>query len=83
MNARLRWKLKAIQKGRIGGPRRGSMLHDGVKTYATVSANEYGTWYWVAGWDSNVPHMNTCDTPVKTVEEAKKQALAYVKKHII
>ncbi len=35
-------------------------------------------WYWVAGWDSGVPHYNSCNAPVATPEEAKKEAQAYI-----
>lgn len=84
MNIRLRWKLKAAPTGlmaMVSGPR-GSMLHDGEITYATVSADRKGGWFWVAGWDSDVPYMNTCASPVASVDEAKAEALAYVKQHL-
>lgn len=86
---KLRWKkedratgLRAVTAGE-----RGSYYHDGDKKYATVSSlrNGFGPtigWYWVAGWNSGVPHKNTCSSPCGTEKEAKAQAAAYVKKHI-
>jgi len=85
MKIKLRWKLKPAATGlmAVGAGPRGSILHDGEKTFAQVIAHRGGTsWYWVAGWDSDVPYMNTCEAPVPTAEEAKAQALAYVKCHI-
>lgn len=85
MKIRLRWKLKPAVTGlmAIGAGPRGSILHDGEKTYAQVSSNRSGTeWYWVSGWDSDVPYCNTHDRSVASVEEAKAQALAYVKSHV-
>lgn len=57
-------------------------MHDGEKRYATVSADRNGGWYWVAGWDSDVPYFNSCDSLVATENEAKAQALAYVKRNV-
>ena len=84
---RLRWKLdpKATGLARVIAGPRGSTLRDESGTrYAVVSAAGRTSegWYWVAGWGSGVPHMNTCDAPCATVEEAKAQALAYVKSHL-
>ncbi len=82
---KLRWKLKPAETGlrAVGAGPRGSILHDGEKTYAQVSSSRGGAeWYWVAGWDSDVPYMNTCNSTVASAEEAKAQAMAYVKRHI-
>ncbi len=84
---RLRWKLNPRETGlaRVGAGPRGSTLRDGSgKRYATVSAlgSGHDGWFWVAGWGSGVPHKNTCDAPCATVEEAKAQAMAYVKSHL-
>lgn len=85
---KLRWKLNPRETGlrAIGAGPRGSRLHDGEKTYATVSAlrhrHETTGWFWVAGWDSDVPYMNTCNAPVATADDAKAAAMAYVKKHL-
>ncbi len=84
MTIRLRWKLKPAPEGlkAVGAGPRGSILHDGEKRYATVSADRKGGWYWVAGWDSDVPYNNSCNTPVASADEAKAQALAYVKQNM-
>lgn len=84
MNIRLRWKKNPAPTGlmAVGSGPRGSKLHDGEKKYASVCADRQERWYWVAGWDSDVPYMNTCDSSVATEDEAKSQALAYVKKHL-
>lgn len=87
---RLTWKKNAPETGlrRIGSGPRGSKLHDGVKTYATVSAlggGMYGPvrgWYWVSGWSSGVPYKNTCQTPEATEDDAKKAAREYVVAHL-
>lgn len=88
--SRLRWKKRAHETGlraMVAGPR-GSDLHDGTTKFASVSplggnwARPLQGWYWVAGWGSGVPHMNTCHKPAATEAEAKQQAEAYVKKHL-
>ncbi|MCY0910913.1 hypothetical protein [Massilia antarctica] len=85
---KLRWKKepKATGLSAIGAGPRGSSLHDGEKCYAMVWAQrrnyQVTGWYWVAGWDSNVPHLNTHSEPVATEEEAKAAAMAYVKEHL-
>lgn len=87
--SRLRWKLSPRETGLAGvcAAPRSSWLTDGVTRYACVSPwttglNHYRGWYWVAGWDSSVPRINTCSTPVATIEEAKAAAMAHVKAHI-
>ncbi|MBD8615533.1 MULTISPECIES: hypothetical protein [Pseudomonas] len=84
MSSRLRWKLKPQEKGLTGLSKMGRslILHDGVKTYAMVNPDRFGTWFWVAGWSSGVPHFNSYSEPVETADEAKEAALAYVQKHI-
>lgn len=86
---RLRWKMEARETGlrAVGAGPRGHIYHDGKKVYARVSALGGGWhgavhgWYWVAGWGSDVPHVNTCDRPCETPEKAKKQAAEYIKRH--
>jgi len=83
---RLRWKKEEPLTGlaRIGAPPRGSKLHDGKVTYASISClgrRHDNKWYFVAGWGSCVPHKNTCAEPVETEQEAKKAAFDYVKQH--
>lgn len=87
---KLRWKKEPAETGLrsvVAGPR-GYIYHDGEKRYATVSAigGDYRGplkgWYWVAGWDSDIPHMNTCNNPCKTSVEAKEKAEKYVKSKI-
>lgn len=84
----LRWKKEPKETGLLAvfaGPR-SSWLHDGLKRYACVSAlrKNYKVigWYWLAGWDSDVPHMNTYNDPTKSEGEAKKEAAAYVKEYL-
>jgi len=86
---RLRWKKESSETGlrRVGAGPRGSYLHDGKIKYAVVSAHATRItgkigWYWVAGWGSGVPHMNTCDEQGRTEADAKDAAMAYVRKHI-
>lgn len=88
MNNRLRWKKEPRETGlrAVGAGPRGSELHDGSTRYAVASAKRTDRrvmgWYWVAGWESKVPHKNTCESPCATEEEAKAQALAYVREHL-
>ncbi len=87
---KLRWKLEPAETGlrSIGAGPRSSNLHDGTTKFASVSslggnwAGPVTGWYWVAGWDSDVPYKNTCGDPAATAEEAKAQAMAYVREHL-
>lgn len=84
---RLRWKKEKAPTGlsAVGAGPRGFIYHDGEKQYASVSALGGGYqgplqgWYWVAGWDSDVPHKNTCDSPKDSPNAAKQEATEYVK----
>ena len=89
---RLRWKRQKAETGlaAVCAPPRGYEYHDGERMYATVSPLMSSRrcvvgWYWVAGWDGRdlgVPHKNTCGTPCATPDEAKAQAVKYVKLHL-
>jgi hypothetical protein len=83
----LRWKQQERPTGlaAVGARHPGHRLHDGTLTYAIAYPARRGfnpSWYWVAGWDSSVPHKNTCDEPVADAATAKAEALAYVKQHL-
>lgn len=83
----LRWRKNKSPTGlaRIGSGPDGYTLFDGDVRYAVASAMGRGKvagWFWVAGWDSGVPHMNTCKAPVATAELAKTAALHYVRRHV-
>jgi hypothetical protein len=81
---RLRWKKEPRETGlrAINARPRSSFLRDADgQRYACVSEIR-GSWYWVAGWGSGIPHRNTCETPVTTEEKAKADAHAYVKSHL-
>ncbi len=85
---RLRWKLDPKPTGlsAVGAPPRGSTLHDGETEYASIScfggafSNRKTGCYWVAYGE--VPYKNTHNAPCATVEEAKTQAMEYVKIHL-
>jgi len=87
---KLSWKRDPKKTGlsAIGSSPREYELHSGETVYARVSPLGGGYmgplkgWYWVAGWDSDIPGKNTCGTPCETPEEAKKQALEYVKANL-
>lgn len=86
---RLRWKKDPPATGlrSVGAAPRGHVYHDGEKRYASVRPLGGGWlpmrgWYWVAGWDSDVPHYNSCNAPCETPEEAKKQAVDYIAQHL-
>lgn len=86
----MRWKKDPRPTGLAGiaAPPSSHWLRDGEIKLACVSPSgrsASGTWYWVAGWDGRelgVSHRNTCDKPVATVEEAKDQAMAYVREQL-
>ena len=82
----MRWKMAERETGlrAIGAPPRSHWLRKDGKRLACVSPiDRRGSgWYWVAGWDSGIPHMNTCGSPEETVEAAKAAATAYVRKHL-
>lgn len=86
---RLTWKreeretgLRSIYQGergydlRINGVRIGRACRKGVRFGASEG------YYWYAGEPPWLPHKNTSDTPVATMDEAKAQCMAYVKKHL-
>lgn len=83
----LRWKRQPAITGlaSIGACEQGWDLHDGVTEYATVSPKGGGWrspqngWFWVAYGE--LPYKNTCSKPVETPEQAKADAMAYVKAH--
>jgi hypothetical protein len=88
---KLRWKKEPRETGlrSVGaGPYRSSWLHDGETKFACVSPDggnwmqPLAGWYWVAGWDSDIPPKNTCAKPCATEAEAKAAAEAYVKAHM-
>lgn len=80
----LRWKKEPRETGlrAVCARPRSSYLRDanGAR-YASVSAlaRSGSQWYWVAGWDSGIPYKNTCNEPAASEQEAKQQAMAYVK----
>ena len=86
---RLRWKLEDRETGLraiCAGPR-GSYLHDGTETFARIQAcgrfSDKTGWFWYASNDNHgIPLFNSARTPVQTADEAKAQAMAYVKKHL-
>jgi hypothetical protein len=86
----LRWRKDPRETGLAGvcaGPRGHTLYKDGKERVASVNAYrdgwgmDYKGWYWVARGDS-IPYKNTCDNPVETDTEAKKEAMAYVKHHM-
>ncbi len=81
----MRWRKEPRETGLRSAlaRERSSYLRDenGVR-YACVSHIRGGGWYFVAGWDSDIPHENTCQQPVETEAQAKAAAIAYVKKHL-
>mgnify|MGYP001591236308 CR=1 FL=1 len=84
----LRWRKDPRETGLravVAGPR-GSGLYDGIIKYATVNAmGRYSGkegWYYVCGWNSGVPHFNSCDKLCADEATAKAEAMAYVRKHL-
>ncbi|WP_238925130.1 hypothetical protein [Achromobacter insuavis] len=81
----MRWKKEPKETGLraiTAGPRSSTLRNAAGVRHATVTALRGGGWYFVAGWESGLPHLNTCSTPVATEAEAKAAAMAYVKKHL-
>lgn len=86
-NKSVRWKKEKVETGlrTIGAGPRGYNLHDGELIYAIVYADGGGWmnlkgWYFVVGWDSDLPYFNSCKNLAETPEEAKKQAEEYIQK---
>lgn len=65
----LRWKKEPRETGLravLARPRSSYLLDaEGVR-FACVRANLAGGWYFVAGWESCIPHANTYQEPVET-----------------
>lgn len=86
----LRWKRIPRYTGlmAVGAAPRGSVLHDGETEFATTQCIGGGYrgpvtgWFWHCQSRGDIPHENTCNKPCKTEEEAKDQAIAYIKKHM-
>jgi len=81
----LRWRRNPRESGLRGicALERGYTLYqDRVLRCATVNKGRDGGWYWVVGWESGIPKVNTASEPVATVKEARALAMAYVKKHL-
>lgn len=83
----LRWKKDPHETGlaAIGAGPRSSRLQIGeigasVNAFYNRTKGRYESWYWVA----NAPgrYCNTYNAPCKTEEEAKAQAMQYVKQII-
>lgn len=82
----LRWRKDKRPTGLAGvcaGPSGHTLFRDGNIRCATVSCiRDWKSWYWVAGWESGIPKINTCNNPLDSVKEAKEQAMKYVKWHL-
>jgi hypothetical protein len=84
---RLRWKRNPRETGlrAVGAGPRGWTLHDGQEEFACVNAlggdwsRPFSGWYWVAYSRPGIALRNTCDSPIHDPEEAKAEAMAYVK----
>jgi len=91
---RLTWSREPNEQGLASvsqGPRGAVLKVNGVRVgsvYAnSVSFHDYNGWYWVArhggGSDDptipEIPLKNTCNTPTKELEDAKKAFEAYVR----
>ena len=87
----LRWKKNEPERGlaRVGAGPRGSVLRDGEKEYATVSASGGGWrgpikgWYWTCSTDAVGQYMNTCNDLAPDEKTAKAQAMAFVKSRLM
>lgn len=82
----MRWKKNPRPTGLAGvgcGPQGSTLRMDGVVAAVVYAHNRSASaWYWVAGWDSGVPHKNTCNDPPQSETDAKAAAMAYVRSHI-
>lgn len=86
---RLRWKRNPKPTGlaRVAAPPQGHTLLDAEgKAFAYVSPLGGGMtslrgWYYTCPGNVSGEWINTCRTPAATAEEAKAQAIAFVKKH--
>jgi hypothetical protein len=84
----LRWKKEPAETGLrsvCAGPR-SSKLWDGETEFASVYAHSTRHtgktgWYWVAS-GGGIPYNNTCGFTGESEQDAKAEAMAYVKKHL-
>jgi hypothetical protein len=89
---RLTWRreprftgLMAVGQGERGYELRSGEYHvgDASPKFRPFTKDRIG-YYWAVGtWEEwGVPHWNTSDTPVETIDEAKDQLMEYVQRHI-
>lgn len=85
---RLTWKRQANETGlaRVCQSPRGFDLRaggryiGGVRPHRVDRFGRYAGWYWYAVDDTlRIGRMNTNDSPVLTIEEAKSECIAYVR----
>jgi hypothetical protein len=86
MKGKLRWKLGEKEQGlaAVGACHRGYILHDGEEEFARIYPNGGGWksaqkgWYWTASVGEL--SVNTFASPVADIDQAKRNARAYVDK---
>lgn len=84
MKGKLRWKLGEKETGlaAVGACHCGYILHDGEEEFAHIYPNGGGWmstqkgWYWTASVGDL--SINTFSNPVAEIEQAKRDARAYV-----
>lgn len=85
---RLTWRKQPSEGGlrSIGQSPRGAILKMDGEDIGRVTANRVGWqrwmgWYWIAvSADGRVPLSNSCAKPAATIDDAKAECLAYVKR---
>lgn len=81
----LRWKKDKRPTGLAGVACTrdlGSTLNDGDVKYASVGQLADRRWYYVCGWGSGIPYINTCNDPSPDEATAKAEAMAYVRENL-
>lgn len=90
---RLTWRKEPNETGLARvcqGPRGFELRHAGVRVGSVAPSTGMGNarytingWYCYGSWiDWGVPSINTCQTLVKTPEEAKEILMAHFREHI-
>lgn len=82
----LRWRKNKRLTGLAGVAATGALgstLNDGDVKFASINELRNGQgWYYVVGWNSGLPYINTCNDPVPDEATAKSEAMAYVRENM-
>jgi hypothetical protein len=84
---RFSWRLNPPETGLAAycaGPRGSTLRVDGVQTATVGISKNPAAWFWVVGWDSEIPLYNSSAEGLWYDDDtsAKAAATAYVRKYL-